>query len=254
MYQFVITYLNLPGDRRGQPHGSESIFATSSNVNTICSPQMLCMLRPCRLTAATFRHSTSSQALTRFATNRHTRPYKAIPDQQHTAFRHPVAAFSGSKAGANSEDAGMSDWPCDLAALHSARKFVRDAASKGGKVVLAPDRDADGLCAGRSLPSCAALALTTLVGTACMHHACSSVRMSVLSTVCINVQPKAPSPFTAETRLTHPFCSQRNKLQSQRSTQTAILPILCKSRCAPVCLVTSQLDNRSHALDNLVCT
>lgn len=43
----------------------------------------------------------------------------------------------------------MSDWPCKLAALDSARAFVRNAASKGGKVVLAPDRDADGLCAGK---------------------------------------------------------------------------------------------------------
>ena len=43
----------------------------------------------------------------------------------------------------------MSDWPCKQSALDSARQFVRDAASKGGKVVLAPDRDADGLCAGK---------------------------------------------------------------------------------------------------------
>lgn len=45
----------------------------------------------------------------------------------------------------------MSDWPCNLAALESAKEFVRNAASKGGKVVLAPDRDADGLCAGKTL-------------------------------------------------------------------------------------------------------
>ena len=45
----------------------------------------------------------------------------------------------------------MSDWPCTLAALESAREFVRGAASKGGKVLLAPDRDADGLCAGKTL-------------------------------------------------------------------------------------------------------
>ena len=50
----------------------------------------------------------------------------------------------------------MSDWPCNLAALDSARAFIRDAASKGGKVVLAPDRDADGLCAGKM--SCSNLA------------------------------------------------------------------------------------------------
>lgn len=45
----------------------------------------------------------------------------------------------------------MSNWPCDPAAQDQARKFVRDAASKGGKIVLAPDRDADGLCAGATL-------------------------------------------------------------------------------------------------------
>ncbi len=45
--------------------------------------------------------------------------------------------------------ADMTDWPCKLSALESARVFVKDVASKGGKVLLAPDRDADGLCAGR---------------------------------------------------------------------------------------------------------
>lgn len=45
--------------------------------------------------------------------------------------------------------AHMTDWPCKLSALESARAFVKDVASKGGKVLLAPDRDADGLCAGR---------------------------------------------------------------------------------------------------------
>ena len=45
--------------------------------------------------------------------------------------------------------AEMTDWPCKLSALESARGFVKDVACKGGKVLLAPDRDADGLCAGR---------------------------------------------------------------------------------------------------------
>ncbi len=45
--------------------------------------------------------------------------------------------------------ADMSDWPCKLSALESARDFVKHVASKGGKVLLAPDRDADGLCAGK---------------------------------------------------------------------------------------------------------
>ncbi len=52
----------------------------------------------------------------------------------------------------------MSDWPCDHSALESARDFLRDVASKGGKVVLAPDRDADGLCAGEMIAACCAAA------------------------------------------------------------------------------------------------
>ncbi len=49
----------------------------------------------------------------------------------------------------HADAADMTDWPCKLSALESARDFVKDVASKGGKVLLAPDRDADGLCAGR---------------------------------------------------------------------------------------------------------
>lgn len=43
----------------------------------------------------------------------------------------------------------MGDWPCAPAALTAAKDFLRRAVDKGGKIVLAPDRDADGLCAGK---------------------------------------------------------------------------------------------------------
>ena len=67
----------------------------------------------------------------------------------------------------------MSDWPCNLAVLDSAKAFVRDAASKGGKVVLAPDRDADGLCAGKMLCPNLVLALTDhLVKAPNLHALC----------------------------------------------------------------------------------
>ena len=42
----------------------------------------------------------------------------------------------------------MGEWPCKVSDLESARQFVRQVASTEGKVLLAPDRDADGLCAG----------------------------------------------------------------------------------------------------------
>lgn len=122
---------------------------------------MLYMLRPCRLTAATVKHSSSFIVLTRFAHNSHTRPCKATANQLHTAVRLPVQASSGSETVSHSDHAGMSNWPCDPAAQDQARKFVRDAASKGGKIVLAPDRDADGLCAGNSLLESCHLSLTT---------------------------------------------------------------------------------------------
>lgn len=70
------------------------------------------------------------------------RPYRAGVG----LIRSPKPAASVHTA-ANSY-ADMSDWPCGQSALEAARKFVRDAASKEGKIVLAPDRDADGLCAG----------------------------------------------------------------------------------------------------------
>ena len=48
-----------------------------------------------------------------------------------------------------SAEAAMNDWPCKTAALTAAKEFLHKAVGKGGKIVLAPDRDADGLCAGR---------------------------------------------------------------------------------------------------------
>ncbi|KAL0052534.1 hypothetical protein WJX82_003515 [Trebouxia sp. C0006] len=59
--------------------------------------------------------------------------------------------FSLSSAQTTCDAADMTDWPCKLSALESARDFVKDVANKGGKVLLAPDRDADGLCAGATL-------------------------------------------------------------------------------------------------------
>ena len=86
----------------------------------------------------------------------------------------------------------MRDWPCKLAALDSARAFVRDAASKGGKVVLAPDRDADGLCAGKmSCSMWSTLALTGIVQ--------SSLNLHTLCTYLISDQ--APGECTVPSAL-----------------------------------------------------
>jgi len=39
-------------------------------------------------------------------------------------------------------------WPCKPAAMHAAREFLRTAVRTGGRILLVPDRDADGLSAG----------------------------------------------------------------------------------------------------------
>ena len=89
----------------------------------------------------TFPHSRRKDLAAALHLSDHFRPYR-----RHTT---RAAASSDPVGNAAFSDAAMSDWPCKQSALDSARQFVRDAASRGGKVVLAPDRDADGLCAGK---------------------------------------------------------------------------------------------------------
>lgn len=60
------------------------------------------------------------------------------------------SSASRTQAAVHAEAVDMNDWPCKLPALEAAREFVQRVASQGGKVLLAPDRDADGLCAGKS--------------------------------------------------------------------------------------------------------
>ena len=57
------------------------------------------------------------------------------------------AAADGSRS--RSPD-GSADWPCSSAALSAGRQFLQRAATAGGRIVLAPDKDADGLSAGAS--------------------------------------------------------------------------------------------------------
>lgn len=91
----------------------------------------------------TFRHSRRKDLEAALHLSDHFRPYR-----RHTT---RATASSDSVGNAAFSDAAMSEWPCKQSALDSARQFVRAAASRGGKVVLAPDRDADGLCAGATL-------------------------------------------------------------------------------------------------------
>ena len=65
------------------------------------------------------------------------------------------AAFNGLVTAAMTADRSRSaspeaskDWPCKAAALEAGRQFLQRAATKGGRIVLAPDKDADGLSAG----------------------------------------------------------------------------------------------------------
>ena len=44
-----------------------------------------------------------------------------------------------------------SDWPCPAPALEAGRAFLKAAVTRG-RIVLAPDKDADGLSAGTPLP------------------------------------------------------------------------------------------------------
>ena len=43
---------------------------------------------------------------------------------------------------------GAAEWPCPASALDAGRQFLQRAATGGGRIVLAPDKDADGLSAG----------------------------------------------------------------------------------------------------------
>ena len=180
---------------------------------------MLCMLRPCALTVATVRvrDGTSCRVFEHFA-NKRRRPYKATPGPQHTAIRLQIPVQASSGSGGASKHDGMSDWPCDLAALNSARNFVRDAARNGGKVVLAPDRDADGLCAGNVLCSVATLALTTTVQQlACTLHTVAHAPLSVRSNLCIRQRSKVQVVSTQ--KLIHSSAWNTNKYSCTVSTQ-----------------------------------
>ncbi len=48
---------------------------------------------------------------------------------------------------------GSAEWPCRAADLAAGRQFLQKAVSAGGRIVLAPDKDADGLSAGKHRPS-----------------------------------------------------------------------------------------------------
>ena len=67
---------------------------------------------------------------------------------QRPSFRVHVAVAARSSHVLFTQSA-MSDWPCKPAALTVAKEFLHQAVENGGKIVLAPDRDADGLCAGK---------------------------------------------------------------------------------------------------------
>ena len=112
---------------------------------------MLCMLRPCTFAVLPVKQAQSCKLFGPYQNRAW--PYISKSDHKDTADsfssrRYIVQAVSSSTGGRNRNAPGMSDWPCELSALESAREFVRNAAKRGGKVVLAPDRDADGLCAG----------------------------------------------------------------------------------------------------------
>lgn len=114
----------------------------------IAENSMRCMLLPCHCVPVSAVHRAGSV----FARSVATRSVLAC-DHRSTAlsasFTRQELSPSGKVRGAHADEASMSDWPCKVSALESARSFVREVASKGGKVLLAPDRDADGLCAGR---------------------------------------------------------------------------------------------------------
>ena len=108
---------------------------------------MRCVLRhPAVLTSGKF-HIVARLALVRATIARS--PVVHLSDHKSTPRLIASSRKFRSLQALHVDAADMTDWPCKLSALESARDFVKDVANKGGKVLLAPDRDADGLCAGR---------------------------------------------------------------------------------------------------------
>ena len=59
----------------------------------------------------------------------------------------PTAAMTADRSRSASLD-GSAEWPCNAADLTAGRQFLQKAVEAGGRIVLAPDKDADGLSAG----------------------------------------------------------------------------------------------------------
>ncbi len=59
----------------------------------------------------------------------------------------PSAAMTADRSRSASLD-GTAEWPCKAADLEAGQQFLQTAAKAGGRIVLAPDKDADGLSAG----------------------------------------------------------------------------------------------------------
>ncbi len=115
----------------------------------VCTDYMRCVLRhPAILTPGKLHH-VGRVALARATVARSSSEHLS----DHKCTRRLVAASRAFRTlqALHADAADMTDWPCKLSALESARNFVKEVASKGGKVLLAPDRDADGLCAGKLL-------------------------------------------------------------------------------------------------------
>ena len=112
-----------------------------------CTDYMRCVLRhPAFLTSSKL-HLVARVALVRATLARSS--VKHLSDHNCTPRLVASSRAFRTLQALHADAADMNDWPCKLSALELARVFVKDVASKGGKVLLAPDRDADGLCAGR---------------------------------------------------------------------------------------------------------
>lgn len=62
-----------------------------------------------------------------------------------------LSSTSRSSADADAPDSSAAIWPAPQRDLESARAFIQEAARSQRKIVIAPDRDADGLCSGAQL-------------------------------------------------------------------------------------------------------
>ena len=58
-----------------------------------------------------------------------------------------TAAMTADRSRSASPD-GSAEWPCRAADLKAGQQFLQKAVDAGGRIVLAPDKDADGLSAG----------------------------------------------------------------------------------------------------------